>query len=63
MMNEDRLIEIKDTLLNARNSFHYNTGSPTALDHLLVHVVYLIDGLIEDERKSAPTPELETDTE
>lgn len=43
----ERLAEIKAVLLEARNTPDYNIGSPRALDHLLVHVVAIIDELME----------------
>lgn len=44
-MSKDKpsLHGIKNVLLKARNETDYNIGSPAALDHLLVHVVYAIE--------------------
>lgn len=48
-MNKDELNEIRDILLQARNETDYSIDSPQALDHLLVHVVRLIDVILESE--------------
>lgn len=53
---EHRLTEIRDVLLQARDAPDYNIGSPRALDHLLVHVVALIDALI-DGKSPTPSPQ------
>lgn len=39
--------EIKEVLKEARHTAHYNMGSPQALDHLLMHVVYLIEAILD----------------
>lgn len=44
----ERLTEIRDVLLTARNEAAYNMGSPEALDHLLVHVCYVIEAILKD---------------
>jgi len=43
-----RLTEIRDVLLLARDAPDYNMGTPRAIDHLLVHLVAVIDALIEE---------------
>lgn len=53
MSDTNRLNEIRYVLLKSRDTAEYNMGSPRALDHLLVHVVALIEALIEDQ--DAPT--------
>jgi hypothetical protein len=55
MSGDKRLQEIKVVLLRAREAPDYNMGTPRAIDHLLVHVVALIDALI-DERQSPASP-------
>ncbi len=55
-MNVKSLNEIKEVLKEARHSAHYNMGSPQAIDHLLMHVVYLIEVIIDGAEKSKETP-------
>jgi len=52
-VNTVRLKEIHDILLNAKNHPQYQIGSPDAIDHLLVHVVGIIQALL-DEAPSEP---------
>jgi hypothetical protein len=47
-MNTIRLKEIHDILLNARSHPQYQIGSPDAIDHLLVHVVGIIQALLDE---------------
>jgi len=51
----ERTREIRKVLLEARDNPNYAIGSPAAIDHLLVHVVALIDELqlLEDEGLAA----------
>jgi len=55
-MDTDKMKEIKDVLLQVRHETDYNIGSPQALDHLLCHVVSLIDAIL-DESKVAKSEE------
>lgn len=55
MSDTNRLKEIRDVLLLARDAPDYNIGSPRALDHLLVHVVGLIDALLDDKSDDSET--------
>jgi len=48
MSKKPSLHKIKNVLLKARNETDYNIGSPAALDHLLVHVVYAIEAFEEE---------------
>lgn len=50
-MNIKEMKEIRDILLQARNDPEYNMGSPRALDHLLVHVVGIIECILEEDEK------------
>jgi len=50
-MDKDKLKNIRDVLLQVRNETDYNIGSPQALDHLLVHVVHLIDAILDEVNK------------
>ena len=55
MSDTNRLKEIRDVLLLARDEPDYNIGSPRALDHLLVHVVALIDALLDGKSPASET--------
>ncbi len=46
-MNTQSLNEIKDVLREARYNPHYSMGSPQAIDHLLMHVVYAIEAILD----------------
>jgi len=46
----EKLNELKDVLLKAREAPDYCVGSPRAIDHLLMHVVYLIDIMVDGRK-------------
>ncbi len=47
MTTVEQLAGIKDALLKARYEPDYCAGTPRAIDHLLMHVVYLIEAIID----------------
>lgn len=47
-MDIKSLHEIKDVLREARYNPHYSIGSPQAIDHLLMHVVYAIEAILDE---------------
>lgn len=54
-MSKDKvptLDEIKANLLEVRNHTQFNIGSPSAIDHLLISIVALIDAIQAADKRA-----------